>query len=184
MAKIASYPPRDAGAEAMGALVATPGVRATPGTVLGVDGPEPVGPEAAGCVMVLLGMTANDDLAQSFYVQAARVAQAAQRAPGFIRFLVLSDGDAIYGIGFWRTVEDAHAFARSPAHREAMDDLHRTGSQYNHFAGLWTVHTPRTRHIFCDRCQAQNDVPVERCRQCDNPLVDGFVHQFERTRAK
>jgi heme-degrading monooxygenase HmoA/ribosomal protein L37E len=183
MATIGMHPPTGAAADAMGSLGALPGARFTEGMVFGLDGAEPVGPEAAGCVMVLLGMLADDALAQQFYVQAAAVTRAAREAPGFLRFLVVQDGAALYGIGFWRTVEDAEAFARSSGHREAMADLARTGSQYNHFAGLWTVHQPRKRHIFCDRCQARNDVPAEHCGRCGNPLVDGFRDQWGRARA-
>ncbi|HLZ47581.1 MAG TPA: hypothetical protein VKR80_02900 [Candidatus Limnocylindria bacterium] len=169
MAELAQYQPEGETAERMGRLK---GVRFTPGMVFSVE-KEPVGPEAAGAVLVLQGTLADPGKAQQFWARAATTLEAALEAKGFIRLIGFGDGPDNYALAFWRTIEDAEAYAKQLPHRDAVKELHATGNQYSHFASLFEAPRQRKRHIFCDQCGVQNDVQ-ERCAQCGNPLVDSF----------
>ena len=153
----------------MGALT---GARFTPGMVFSVE-KEPVGPEAAGAVLVLQGTLADAEKAQQFWSRVASTVEAALEAPGFIRLIGFGDGPDSYALAFWRRLEDAQAYAKGVAHRAAVKELYATGNQYSQFAGLFAASAPGKRHIFCDQCGVQNDVR-DRCAQCGNPLVDSF----------
>jgi len=169
MAVLGQYHPEGEVAARMGALE---GVRFTPGMVFSIQR-ESAGPEAAGAVLILQNTLVDPDKAQQFWSRAATTMEAALHAPGFIRLIGFGDGPENYALAFWRTLEDAQAYAKGMTHREAVKELHATGSQYSHFAGLFAVTQPRTRHIFCEQCGVQNDVR-ERCAQCGNALVDSF----------
>ena len=169
MAELGQYQPDGEVAARMGAL---PGVRFTPGMVFSAQ-KEPVGPEAAGAVLILQNTLVDPDKAQQFWSRAATTIEAALQAPGFIRLIGFGDGPEGYALAFWRTPADAEAFTKGMVHRDAVKELYATGNQYSHFAGLFSAPQPRTRHIFCDQCGVQNDVR-ERCAQCGNALVDSF----------
>jgi len=171
MATIGHYPPD---AENQTALGSIPGARFTPGVVLSVDGPDPVGPEAAGAVLVLQGALDRDDKAQQFWGRAAVTLRAARESPGFIRFFAFGDGLAHYAVVMWRTHDAAMAFFRSAAHQDAMHELDRTGNQYTHFAGLFRTDRPHDRHVYCETCRTRNTMPRDRCETCGNELVDVF----------
>ncbi len=172
MAKLGQFHPDPEG-EAARRLGGIPGVRFTPGMVFSIER-EPVGPEAAGAVLVLQNTLDTNPKAQQFWDRAALTLEAARQAPGFIRFIGFSDGLENYALGFWRSVDEAQAYAKGLPHRTAVKELHATGNQYSHFAGLFRAEAPRQRHIFCDQCGVQNDAAARTCAQCGNELVDSF----------
>lgn len=169
MAELGQYHPEG---ETAARMAAFPGSRFTPGVVFSVE-KERVGPEAAGAVLILQGTLADAEKAQQFWARAASTIDSALSSTGFIRLIGFGDGPETYALAFWRTLEDAEAYAKQLPHREAVKELYATGNQYSHFAALFAAPHPRTRHIFCDQCGVQNDVR-ERCAQCGNPLVDSF----------
>lgn len=171
MAELGAYHPDPQG-EAARRLGGLAGVRFTPGMVFSIES-APSGPESAGAVLVLQNTLDTNAKAQQFWDRAALTLESAQRSPGFLRFIGFSDGLENYGLGFWRTAEDARSFANGVTHRDAVKELRATGNQYSHFAGLFRADASRERHIFCDACGIQNDVR-ERCAQCGNALVDSF----------
>jgi len=174
MATIGHFPPAG---ENQGALGGIPGARFTEGVVFAVDGDDQVGPEAAGAVLVLQGTLDRDDKAQRFWSRAAKTLRDARESPGFIRFIAFSDGLSNYALGFWRTRDEAMAYSRRQAHREASAELHRTGNQYTHFAGLFTADKVHERHAYCDACGARNLMPRDRCAECGKELIDVFKTQ-------
>lgn len=177
MATLGTFPP-SAAAEAK--LAALPGVRFTEGAVFGMDGPEGhLGPEAAGCVMVLHATLADPEGAKRMWDQSADVIAAASEAPGLIRFIGFDDGLSGYGLAWWRTEEDARAFARGPAHRAAVKEQYRTGFEYTQFAGLWGPMTVGHRDVYCERCGTATRMPAEACASCGNDVVDVFKLQAQ-----
>ncbi len=171
MATLAVFPP---GAEAMQAMGAIAGLRVTPGNVFAVDGPGGLGPDAAGAVTVLHATFVDDGGMQTFYRRNAEVLRAAGDSPGFIRFIGLFDGPSGYGLSFWRTTEDALAFARRGEHATAVKEQRRKPYQYSQFAGVWTAHSIRPRCFYCERCGQATPAPAEVCGRCGNPLTDVF----------
>jgi hypothetical protein len=171
MTELGAYPPSGVAGQMMGSL---PGARFTEGVTFAVDGGCPAGPERAGAVLVLQGTLAAEEMAQMFWQRAAATLRAAMDSPGFIRFIGFSDGLCGYALGFWRTVEEAEAFAKGAAHAEARKELYRTGNQYTHFAGLFSATKPHARHFFCDACGAVTNAPAKSCGQCGNALLDVF----------
>jgi heme-degrading monooxygenase HmoA len=174
MATIGQYPPAGANQMAMGSI---PGVRFSEGVVFAVEGPDPVGPEAAQAVLVLEGALDQDDKAQQFWSRAAVTLREARESTGFIRFIAFADGLTNYALGFWRTRDDAMAFFRSPTHTEAMRELDATGNQYEHFAALFNADRQHERHVYCEGCGKRNVMPTEQCVDCGNELVDSFKVQ-------
>lgn len=170
MTVLGQYQPEGEVAERMGAL---PGVRFTPGMVFSVE-KEQVGPEGAGAVLVLQNTLDTAEKAQQFWSRAATTIEAATRSPGFIRLIGFGDGPESYALAFWRTLEEAQAYAKDLPHREAVKELHATGNQYSHFAGLFKAQAARKRHIFCAHCIVENDANRTTCAQCGNALVDSF----------
>lgn len=172
MADLGVYPP---GAEAGPMMGSLPGARFTEGVTFAVDGTTPgSGPEQAGAVLVLQGTLASDDMAQMFWKRAATTLRAAMDSPGFIRFIGFNDGLCGYALGFWRTAEDAEAFARGQAHGDARKELYRTGNQYMHFAGIFNATKAHERHFFCEACGRVTNAPAKVCSNCGNALVDVF----------
>jgi hypothetical protein len=153
MATLGHHPPA---ADNQAALGSMPGVRFTEGVVFAVDGPAPVGPEAAGAVLVLQSVLDRDDKAQQFWSRAAVTLRAARERAGFIRFIAFGDGLCNYAIGFWRSPDDAMAFFRSPSHAAAMHELDASGNQYGHFAGLFKTDRLHERHVYCEECGSGN----------------------------
>ena len=174
MESLKAFAPDD---EAKAIMQSVPGARFTPGMVVGFDGPDPVGPEAAGAVMVL-HMTAVDEAdTQLFFKRTNHLKTLLPSVPGFIRMISLFDGLSGYAIAFWRTPEDALAFGRDTAHREVMREFYAKPYQYSSFVGLWTAHTVRRRHIYCSSCRAAHDAPAQNCARCGTPLLDVFREQ-------
>ncbi len=97
------------------------------------------------------------------------------------------DGCASWAFGFWRTLEDAQAFARSRPHLEAVEDMRRHRFEYTHYAGLWQPATVRPREVYCDRCGRESHMPIDRCPGCGNELLDVFAQRrapLERARSE
>jgi hypothetical protein len=171
MAKIQSYPPPP---PIIGRLAALPGARLSPGAVFAVDGPRPSGPEQAGAVLILQTTLAGEEPAGRFWNANADVLTAAVESPGFIRFIGFAEGLCNYAIVFWRTADEAHAFADGAEHRTAVRDLYRTPSQYSHFARLFEGTGRGMRHFFCERCGRVTPAPASVCAGCGNALSDVF----------
>lgn len=169
-------PPSD---EVKATVAAIPGVRFNQGVVVAQDGPEAhLGPEAAGAILVLHMTVADEVCADRFWRTTTAVKQRLPMAAGFIRLFSFFDGPSGYLVAFWRTPEDARAFAAGPVHREAMAALDRERFEYSHFVGLWSAHSVRPRNLYCDQCDAVTPAPATRC-SCGAPLDD----VFERERA-
>lgn len=165
----------DDGAKAI--MAGIPGARFTPGMVVGFDGTDAVGPEAAGAVMVL-HMTAIDEAAtQLFFRRTNELKTVLPATPGFIRMFSLFDGLSGYAVSFWRTAEEALAFGHDPAHRAVMREFYENPFQYSQFVGVWSAHTVRRRHIFCAECGTSNDAPATVCSRCGTELLDVFKQQ-------
>jgi heme-degrading monooxygenase HmoA len=163
--------------EARAIMQSIPGARFTPGMVVGFDGTDPVGPEAAGAVMVL-HMTAVDEKdTQLFFRRTNHLKTLLPAAPGFIRMFSLFDGLSGYAISFWRSPEEALAFGRHDAHREVMREFRSRPFQYSQFVGVWSAHTVRRRHMYCADCGAANDAPAGSCARCGQDLLDVFRMQ-------
>ena len=174
MAVLRTFAPDD---EARAIMQTIPGARFTPGMVVGFDGHDPVGPEAAGAVMVL-HMTAVDEAAtQLFFRHTNHLKTLLPATAGFIRMFSLFDGLSGYAISFWRTPEDALAFGRHPAHREVMRQFIAQPFQYSQFVGVWSAHSVRRRHIYCAACGTPSDAPADACSACGEPLLDVFREQ-------
>lgn len=172
MAEVKFIPPSDEVKAIVGAI---PGVRFTPGVVVGQQGPEGhLGPEAAGAILVLHTTAADEKAAERFWRLTTAVKQQLPEAAGFIRLFSLFEGLSGYLVAFWRTVEDAQAFAACPAHREAMAAFAKERFEYSHFVGLWKAHSVRDRNIYCEACGRATPAPVSACSSCGNPLDDVF----------
>jgi heme-degrading monooxygenase HmoA len=155
--------------------------RVTPIPVVAFDGPEPdgsLGPEAAGAVLVLHMTMVDEERTQAFWRQVALVCKAASETKGFIRMIAFFDGMANWALGFWRTVEDALAFARSAAHTAAIAEMREKNFEYTHFACVYQPVEPRLRHAYCDRCDTEIVMPQETCPACGNEIADVFRIQF------
>ncbi|HLX88198.1 MAG TPA: zinc ribbon domain-containing protein [Acidimicrobiales bacterium] len=166
------FPPTEEAGAIVGQI---PGVRFTEVPVLAVDGPDgALGPEAAGAVMHLHMTMIDEDKTRAFWMQVALTLREAAQAPGLIRFLAIADGLSNDAVAWWRTVEDARAFAAGAAHRSAVGAMDAEGFQYTHFAGLWQLVEARKRHAFCDACGTRNALPADRCAKCGAELADVF----------
>lgn len=171
MATPGVFPPPEA---VIARLAALPGARLTPGAVFAVDGPAPAGPEQASAVLVLQATLATPDGAGRFWDANADVLSAAIESPGFVRFIGFQDGFCNYAIVFWRSAEEAHAFASAAAHRSAVADLYRHPSQYTHFARLFAAAGRGARQFFCENCGRVTPAPANSCPGCGNELTDVF----------
>jgi heme-degrading monooxygenase HmoA len=153
-----------------------PSRRMTPGVVGGLDGPGgPLGPELAGALTLAYGAFADDAGAQRGYRHFADIQHAMLGAPGFIRWFSFADGPHGYGLGLWRTAEDAVAFVRGPQHRTAVAAQHRAPFEYSQFAGIWTAHTLGRRTMHCPECGGRAVAPAQGCGGCGRRLDDGFI---------
>jgi heme-degrading monooxygenase HmoA len=171
MATLQVFPPS---AENEALFAEIPGFRQTPIPVVAFDGPAPdgsLGPEAAGAVLVLHMTMIDEERTQAFWRQVALTCKAASQTKGFMRMIAFFDGMANWALGFWRTVEDAQAFARSSAHAAAMAKMHEKNFEYMHFASLVEQ---RVRHAYCERCAAEVVMPQDACPSCGNELADVF----------
>lgn len=155
-----------------------PGFHQTPIPVVGFDGPDgDLGPEGAGAVLVLHMTMVDEERTQHFWRQVALTSKAASETPGFIRLIAFFDGAANWALGFWRSVEDAHAFAKQRAHLDAIKDMHHHTFEYTHFAGLFQPVEHRPRHAYCDACGAESVMPADTCQRCGQGLADVFKLQ-------
>ena len=174
MTSLSAVPPGD---EARATLAGIPGVRFTEGAVLGIDGSDPLGPESAG-VLQILHMTAVDsELTEKFWNRTSSLKTLLPETPGFVRLVGFFDGLSAYALVFWRTIEDAEAFASSSAHGAAAGELFETHFEYTHFIGLWKAARVYPRTFHCDRCQALTEAPADTCSGCGADLHDVFVEQ-------
>ena len=150
--------------------------RMTPGAVGGLDGPAgPLGPEHAGALTLAFGTFADDEHAQRGYRQFTDIQRAMLDARGFIRWISFADGPHGYGLGWWRTTEDAVAFVRGDAHRAAVAAQHRDRFEYSQFAGIWAAHTIGRRTLHCPACGGRAVAPKTSCTACGRRLDDGFI---------
>lgn len=173
MAQVKAIPPSDEVKAMVGAI---PGVRFTPGVVVGQEGPEGhLGPEAAGAILVLHVTLADGDAADRFWHTTTSVKQSLPEVPGFIRLFSLFEGVNGYLVAFWRTVEDAQAFAKSERHQEAMAAFDRDHFQYSHFVGLFKAERAHSRNVYCEACGQPTPMPAPVCAVCGNPLDDVFA---------
>ncbi len=155
-----------------------PSFRQTPIPVVAFEGPEGhLGPEDAGAVLVLHMTMVEPERTQRFWRQVALTAKAASEFPGFIRMIAFFDGAANWALGFWRRVEDAQAYAKARAHLDAIKEMHETGFEYTHFAGIFQPVAPRPRHAYCDACGAETTMPAAACSRCGRDLADVFQLQ-------
>jgi len=170
MATVGVFPPNEASREANAGIP----TRSTPGVVTAIDGPERLGPEAAGALTLLHVTFANDEDAQRGYREFAAIKPAFCSLPGFIRWLTFSDGVDTYTLGLWRSAEDVADFVRSDAHRQAARAQRRDGFEHSQFAGLWTAHTVGPRTLHCETCRHAVAAPAQSCPQCHAALADTF----------
>jgi hypothetical protein len=171
---VRAFPP-DAETAAYGQRV-LPSRRWTPGAVGGLDGPEgPLGPELAGALTLTYGAFADDASAQRGYRHFTDIQKAMLGAAGFLRWFSFVDGPHGYGLGLWRTAEDAAAFVRGPMHRAAVAEQHRRPFEFSQFAGIWTAQTIGRRTLHCPSCGGRAIAPVAACPGCGRHLSDGFV---------
>ena len=171
MTEAGVFPPNEA-SRAANAGIPT---RFTPGVVAAIDGPERVGPEAAGALTLLHVTFANDDDAQRAYREFAAIKPAFCSQPGFIRWLTFNDGVDTYTLGLWRTIEDVITFVHSDEHQSAAAAQRRDGFEYSQFAGAWAAHTIGPRTLHCERCRTPNQTPATQCKKCGNQLDDSFL---------
>jgi len=173
MSEVRQIPPSDEVKALVGAI---PGVRFNPGVVVAQEGPDAhLGPESAGAILVLHMTLADDAAADRFWRTTTAVKQTLPSAAGFIRLFSFFDGPSGYLVAFWRSAEDARAFAAGPVHREAMAALDRERFEYSHFVGLWTAHAVHQRNVYCRHCDAVTAAPATACRGCNAPLEDAFT---------
>jgi hypothetical protein len=179
VAQVKSIPPSDEVKATVGAI---PGVRFTPGVVVGQEGPDGhLGPEAAGAVLILHVTLADEASADRFWHTTTSVKQSLPEAPGFIRLFSFFEGVNGYLVAFWRTAEDAHAFARTQRHREAMDAFVRDRFQYSHFVGLFEAERAHRRTVYCEVCGGATPMPSDTCGECGNSLHDVFADRDAAT---
>ncbi len=149
--------------------------RYTPGVVAAIDGPQRLGPEAAGALTLLHVTFADNDNAQRGYREFAAIKRHFCSLPGFIRWLTFSDGVDTYTLGLWRSVDEVKDFVRSEAHRAAVRAQHEDGFEYSQFAGVWSAYSIGTRTLRCENCNASVTAPAAVCTNCGNPLDDTFL---------
>ncbi len=174
MGELKTFPVGD---EAKALMMSVPGARFSGGLVVGFAGPGALGPEGAGAVTILHMTAVDADATQVFYKKTNALKKLLQDAPGFLRMFSLFDGLSGYAIGFWRSAEDAQAFARGHAHTQTARAFEERPFQYSHFVGIWSAHAVRPRTIYCERCRTGTEMPADACRSCGNPLVDVFKQQ-------
>jgi hypothetical protein len=149
--------------------------RLSPGAVGGLDGPGNVGPEHAGALSLVFGTFADSDSAQRGYQRFADAQCGLLDAPGFLRWISFADGPHGYGLGLWRTADDASGFARGRLHQQLVQEQREKPFEYSQFAGIWTAHQIGRRTFTCPSCQATAAAPSHTCPSCGAALDDGFA---------
>jgi heme-degrading monooxygenase HmoA len=157
-------------------ILAIPGVAVQPTILASQQGPDGnLGPEAAGAILMLQATFNDADKAHDFWVVAAEIMALLADAPGFIRRYNFADGVHMTLIAFWRTLDDAKAFAARPEHRAAMGQLFRNRWQYSHFAALWETASNHGRQIFCQVCDGVSEATEGACHKCGTAFEDPYM---------
>jgi heme-degrading monooxygenase HmoA len=172
VAELLTLPPPP---EAIAAMAAIPRSHLAPtvvGTQQGPDGH--LGPEAAGAILVLQATFTDPEGSASFWKALVPLFELLESTPGFIRRYGFGDGPHNTLIAFWRTAEDARAFAARPEHRAAVRDLYQQRWQYSHFAAIWEMTTNHGRVIFCPDCEAVTPGADQRCGRCGAERSDAY----------
>jgi hypothetical protein len=149
--------------------------RFTPGAVGGLDGPGNLGPEHAGALSLVYGSFASSGSAQHGYRRFTDAQSGLLDAPGFLRWISFSDGPHGYGLGLWRSTEDAISFARGTLHRELVNEQRHEQFEYSQFAGIWSAHTLGARSFYCPSCKSITTAPASTCGGCGAAIDDGFA---------
>ena len=142
------------------------------GTQQGPDGH--LGPEKAGAILKLQATFTDPEGSATFWKALVPLFELLESAPGFIRRYGFTDGPHNTLIAFWRTAEDARAFAAQPEHHAAVRDLYQQRWQYSHFAAIWEMTSNHDRVIFCPRCRAVTPVADRQCSGCGVELLDVY----------
>ena len=168
MTELLTLPPPP---EAIAAMAAIPNSQIAP-TVLGTQqGPDGrLGPEAAGAILVLQATFTDADGSAAFWKALVPLFGLLESAPGFIRRYGFGDGPHNTLIAFWRTAEDARAFAARPEHRAAVRHLYQQRWQHSHFAAIWEMSASHDRMIFCPDCPAVTPAARQQCSGCGAEL--------------
>jgi heme-degrading monooxygenase HmoA len=172
MTELLTLPPPP---EAIAAMAAIPNSQIAPivlGTQQGPDGR--LGPEAAGAILILQATFTDPDGSVAFWTALVPLFELLESAPGFIRRYGFADGPHNTLIAFWRTAEDARAFAARPEHRAAVRDLYQQRWQHSHFAALWEMSASHNRVIFCANCPAVTPAAELQCSGCGAELPDAY----------
>ena len=172
MTELLTLPPTQ---QAIAAMAALPGSQITPimlGTMRGPEGD--VGPEAAGAILMLQATFTTREGSEAFWEAQTLLMELLHTAPGFMRSYGFGDGPNNTLLVFWRTVDDAKAFADRPEHRRAIRDLYEQRWQYSHFAGLWEKASNNDRVIFCSDCLAVTSASELHCKSCRAELFDPY----------
>jgi heme-degrading monooxygenase HmoA len=162
--QLLTTPPPAEAIAAMAAIARTQNTLTVLGTQQGPDGH--LGPEAAGAILMLQASFTDSDRFAAFWATLIPLLELLESAPGFIRRYGFADGPHHTLIAFWRTADDARAFAARPEHRAAVRDLYQQRWQYSHFAGIWEMTSSHGRVIFCPFCQAVTPAAEQRCSGC------------------
>ena len=175
MTRLLTLPPPP---EAIAAMAAVPRSQVTPAMLGAQQGPDGhLGPEAAGAILMLQATFTDPEGAAAFWKALVPLLELLESAPGLIRRYGFADGPHDTLIAFWRTAEDARAFAARPEHRAAVRDLYQERWQYSHFAAIWEMTSSHDRVIFCPSCQAVTPAAGQRCRGCGAGLLDAYQAQ-------
>ena len=161
--------------EAIGRMLAIPGLTAAPTMFVQQEGPESAcGPEQAGAILMLQTSFVTEEGARAFWDAAAEMMEQLAVAPGFIRRYTFPESRSGTLLAFWRTIEDAKRFAASPEHRAAVKKLYAGRWQYSHFTALWEIAINHGRTIFCTECPAVTPIGDGVCSGCGTPLIDTY----------
>jgi len=162
--------------DAIATMAAIPGVQITPTILARQSGPDGhLGPEAAGAILMLQATFVDPDGATNFWAAAIPLMTLLENAPGFIRRYSFPDGPSITLLAFWRSAEDAKAFAASPEHKAAVRDLYRQRWQYSHFSAIWEMTSNHGRVIFCTSCPSITPASEGVCGGCGSELIDVYT---------
>ena len=175
MTELLSLPPPP---KAIAAMAAIPRSQVTPTMLGNQQGPDGhLGPEAAGAILMLQATFTDPEGAAAFWNALVPLFDLLQSAPGFIRRYGFADGPHNTLIAFWRTAEDARAFAALPEHRAAVRHVNQQRWQYSHFAAICEMTSRHNRVIFCPRCPAVTPAADQRCSGCAVGLLDAYQAQ-------
>lgn len=162
--------------DAITAMSAITGVQIAPTILATQSGPQGhLGPEAAGAILMLQATFADPDGAARFWQAAVPLMALLESAPGFIRRYSFPDGPSITLLAFWRSADDAKAFAMTSEHRAAVRDLYRQRWQYSHFSAIWEMTSNHGRMVFCTTCPAITPAAGRACNGCGANLLDVYA---------